>query len=283
MFLGYNTNGLAHHDLFDAVDLLAEIGYQGIALTVDHGVLSPRDPATPEQLDQLALLLKAKGMRSVIETGARFLLDPRKKHEPTLVSPDPKGRWHRIEFYKHCIDCARRLGSDCVSIWSGILHEPAKEEEVFARLIAGLEETVDYGAGQGVAVAFEPEPGMFIDSQARFAGLLDHFPNDALRLTLDVGHLQCQGETPIAAQAHRWQDRLANVHFDDAIAGQHEHLLFGEGEIEFSPVIDALREIGYEGGLYVELSRHSQMAPEAARAAYTFLESLLQKDTSADA
>ena len=29
MFLGYNTNGLAHHELFDAVELLAEIGYRG--------------------------------------------------------------------------------------------------------------------------------------------------------------------------------------------------------------------------------------------------------------
>ena len=41
MFLGYNTNGLAHHDLFDAVELLAEIGYRGVAITIDHGALSP--------------------------------------------------------------------------------------------------------------------------------------------------------------------------------------------------------------------------------------------------
>ncbi len=41
MFLGYNTNGMAHHDLFDAVELLAEIGYRGVAITIDHGALSP--------------------------------------------------------------------------------------------------------------------------------------------------------------------------------------------------------------------------------------------------
>src|SRR6185369_14190131 len=28
MLLGYNTNGLAHHDPFEAIELLAEIGYQ---------------------------------------------------------------------------------------------------------------------------------------------------------------------------------------------------------------------------------------------------------------
>lgn len=283
MFLGYNTNGLAHHDLFDAVDLLAEIGYQGIAITVDHGLLSPCDPNTPEQLDQLALLLKAKGLRCVIETGARFLLDPRRKHEPTLVSPDPAGRRRRLDFYKHCIDCARRLGSEYVSLWSGILHESADEDEVFTRLVQGLEETIEYGAGQGVAIALEPEPGMFIDSQARFGELLERFPAESLRLTLDVGHLQCQRETPIAEQIVTWQSRLANVHLDDAVTGRHDHLQFGDGEIAFGPVIDALRQIGYQEGLYVELSRHSHMAPQAARAAYDFLVPLMQKDETADA
>jgi len=36
MYLGYNTNGLAHHDLFDAVAILAEIGYRGVGITIIH-------------------------------------------------------------------------------------------------------------------------------------------------------------------------------------------------------------------------------------------------------
>ena len=41
MRLGYNTNGLAHHKLFDAVRLLAEIGYESVAITIDHNALPP--------------------------------------------------------------------------------------------------------------------------------------------------------------------------------------------------------------------------------------------------
>ena len=37
MLLGYNTNGLAHHALLDAVELLAGIGYRSVAVTIDHG------------------------------------------------------------------------------------------------------------------------------------------------------------------------------------------------------------------------------------------------------
>ena len=41
MRLGYNTNGLAHHRLLDAIDLLADHGYQSVAITLDAGALDP--------------------------------------------------------------------------------------------------------------------------------------------------------------------------------------------------------------------------------------------------
>ena len=52
--------------------------------------------------------------------------------------------------------------------------------------------------------------------------------------------------------------------------GVHEHLMFGEGEINFGPVVEALAEVGYADGVHVELSRHSHVGPEAARQAYAF-------------
>jgi sugar phosphate isomerase/epimerase len=57
--------------------------------------------------------------------------------------------------------------------------------------------------------------------------------------------------------------------------GVHEHLRFGEGEIDFPPVFEALRQVGYTGGVHVELSRHSHMAPEALRESFEFLSRLV--------
>ena len=37
MRLGYNTNGMAHHRVVDAIDLLADEGYQSVAITLDAG------------------------------------------------------------------------------------------------------------------------------------------------------------------------------------------------------------------------------------------------------
>ena len=274
MLLGYNTNGMAHHDLLDAVALLAEIGYRGVAITVDHGALAPGGASC--QLQRLQRLFTQLGMRSVIETGARYLLDPRTKHEPTLVTADSAGRARRIEFYRHAIRCAAELRSDCVSLWSGLIRDSAPAEQVMRRLVDGLGQVLDYAAAQGVVVGFEPEPGMFIDSMQRFEMLLGELPErgSKLRLTLDVGHLQCQREFPLAQQIGRWGPWLSNVHIEDMRAGIHQHLMFGQGEIDFPPVLQALAETGYSGGVYVELSGHSREAPEAARRAFEFLNPL---------
>lgn len=55
------------------------------------------------------------------------------------------------------------------------------------------------------------------------------------------------------------------------VVGIHEHLMFGEGTMDFPPIFRALREVAYPGGVHVELSRHSHMAVEAVRASAAFL------------
>ncbi len=276
MLLGYNTNGMAHHELFDAVTLLAEIGYRSVAVTIDHHALPPYARYLPQRLARLRRHLRRLGMRSVIETGARFLLDPARKHEPTLVSADAEGRARRVDFYRHAIRCAADLESDCVSIWSGVLRDDAPHDAAIDRLVAGLEQVLDEAARRGVAVGFEPEPGMFIDSMRGYEELLRRVASPGLGLTLDVGHLHCQGEEPLAAQVRRWAGRLVNVHLEDMRRGDHEHLMFGEGEIDFPPVLAALGEVGYRGGVHVELSRHSHDAPNVARRAFDFLRPMVE-------
>jgi sugar phosphate isomerase/epimerase len=72
----------------------------------------------------------------------------------------------------------------------------------------------------------------------------------------------------------RFAPRLVNVHIEDMRRGVHEHLMIGEGEIDFAPILRALRLSEYGGGIHVELSRHSHIAPNAARRSYEFLRSV---------
>ena len=277
MRLGYNTNGLAHHSLPSAIELVADLGYQSIAITLDHNALDPYSENFKQHLSLTAALLNKHGLRSVIETGARYLLDPRVKHEPTLVTADETGRLRRIDFYKRAIDAAAALGSDCVSLWSGVVRHSIGRDQARAHLASGLRRVLDYAEQREVTIGFEPEPGMLIDTMESFEDLLTRVDSPRLALTLDVGHLHGLDETPIANVIGRWGDRLVNIHIEDMRVGVHEHLMFGEGEIEFPPVIEALAEVGYDGGVHVELSRHSHDAPNAALRSYQFLAPLLAK------
>lgn len=276
MLLGYNTNGLAHHSLPAALELISEIGYRSVAVTLDHASLNPYGACFERELCQTSDMLADLGLRSVIETGARYLLDPRHKHQPTLLSRRQDGRPRRIEFLRHAIDVAAALKSDCVSLWSGALPEGDSVDDGMYRLAESLAPVLDYAGRHGVRLGFEPEPDMLIDTMARFGQMLELVDSPFLKLTLDIGHLQCQGELPIPAVIERWQDRLVNIHIEDMRRGRHEHLMFGEGEIDFPSVTTALHRIDYEGPLNVELSRHSHMGPEAARQAYDFLRPLVE-------
>ena len=78
-----------------------------------------------------------------------------------------------------------------------------------------------------------------------------------------------------------WGPRIANVHVEDMARGVHEHLMFGEGTMDFPPIVGALQAVGYRGGLHVDLSRHSHMAVEAVRRSSAFLGPLLGRRVAA--
>jgi sugar phosphate isomerase/epimerase len=286
MLLAYNTNGLAHHNLIDAIELLADIGYAGISITLDHFALNPFADGLGTQLAEVFAALAKHNFRCVIETGARYLLDPRTKHEPTLVTADPVARARRIDFLIRAIDIAASLNADCVSLWSGIVRDGASPNAAFARLVESLQPVLAHAAKSGVDLAFEPEPGMLVDTLTAYDRLLAELARQQidvrrLRLTLDVGHLFCQGELPISAKIRQYAAKIANVHIEDMRPRIHEHLTFGEGDIDFPPVIAALTEIRYDGLLSVELSRHSHEGPAAARRAHNFLKPLLKTNRGA--
>ena len=94
-------------------------------------------------------------------------------------------------------------------------------------------------------------------------------------LCLDVGHLFVTREGAPEEVIPRVKDRLAQVHLEDMRTGVHEHLLPGQGDVDFAAVRNALQEAEYAGAVCFELSRHSHEAPTAARRAFEFLKPIL--------
>src|SRR5262245_1466276 len=275
MFLGYNTNGFAHHRFDDVLDIVAELGYGGVAITLDVHHLDPDGPNRKGRMGVVRGHLARIGLGCVIETGARFLLDARRKHQPTLVSATAEDRDTRFDFLCACVEIAAGLRADCVSFWSCTALDDAAPSELMKRLAEGCKRLADIAAERDTRLAFEPEPGMFIDTMDKFAELHQKVNHPAFGLTIDIGHLVCNGELPVSKFLAAWKHVLWNVHIEDMRKGVHDHLMFGEGEVDFEDVFAGLRAANYEHGVYVELSRHSYDAVNTAKKAKEFLTPLL--------
>jgi sugar phosphate isomerase/epimerase len=275
--LGYNTNGLAHHRLLDALRLLADLGYEGVAITPDVGQLDPLDP-DPRLVEQTRRLADDLGLELAVETGARYVLDPRRKHFPTLLEEDPGDRRRRSDMLRRSVELASELGAGVVSLWSGTApggrvartngqaEDVREQEPLWERLRSGLLPVLELGQRLGVQIAFEPEPGMFVERCDGYLHLLERLGKDGetLGLCLDVGHTVVTGEIAVDEQIRRLAPRLVHVHLDDCRAGVHEHLPFGAGELDLPATLRALIETGYDGMAAVELSRDSHRGAWAA-------------------
>jgi L-ribulose-5-phosphate 3-epimerase len=269
---GYGTNGLADHRLDDALGLLAEAGYDGVALTLDHHHLDPFGVDRRDEVMRLRRRLAAHGLAVVIETGARFVLDPRAKHQPTLCSAEPEGRARRMRYLRAALAVGAELAAEAVSFWSGTPEPGSSAEAAWARLVDGCGVLVDEAATEGVVLGFEPEPGMLVDRIDGFERLAAALGDPThLGLTLDIGHCRVNEDDDAATCVKRAGPRLVNVQIEDMRRGVHEHLPLGEGEIDFPPVLSALRHSGYRGLVSVELPRDSHRAHELVPASIGFL------------
>ncbi len=96
MRFAYNTNGTQNHRLKDAVALIADAGYDGVALTLDIHHLDPFAPGLPARAEALRSRLDALGL------GSR---DPALLHRVEVMM---------IERQRHAVIAGIRDDRDCI-------------------------------------------------------------------------------------------------------------------------------------------------------------------------
>lgn len=270
--LGYGTNGLTDLRLDDALALLADLGYDGVGLTLDHMHLDPFAPRLAARTRRVRQRLDALGLGVTVETGARYVLDPRRKHGPSLLDEDKDDRWARVRLLIRAVRVAADLGAHAVHLFSGTLPDGVDPDTGYTRLADALAPVLEAAEEAGLPLAVEPEPGHLVADLAGFHRLRTELGDpDGLGLTLDIGHCQCLEPLPpqeCVRQAAPW---LRHVQIEDMRRGVHEHLPFGHGEIDFPPVLRALENSGYQGLTVVELPRHSHAGPALAAQSLDFL------------
>ena len=144
----------------------------------------------------------------MVETGLATCSTRKAKHDPTLMDPDPARRAVRVDFLRRAIDMASALDASAVSFWSGILRDGISEDQAMDRLTESLGPVLEHAEVQEMRLAFEPEPGMFIDTFARFARLDERIRHPLFDLTVDLGHVHCMEDRgTVAEHVRAWGAR----------------------------------------------------------------------------
>jgi sugar phosphate isomerase/epimerase len=114
----------------------------------------------------------------------------------------------------------------------------------------------------GLKLAIEPRPREILSGTDSLLRFLDHIPSENLGGVVDVSHLQVAREIP-AVSIRKLGKRIFSVHLSDNDGITEWHWAPGDGKIDWLPVIEALKFVGYDSLLSLDVSgldvRHELM------------------------
>lgn len=225
-----------------SIALAGELGYDAVE------IFAPG----PESIDtdQLGKWLDRAGLKlAALGTGAGWV-----KHRLQLADPDAERRSQAREFVGRVIDTAGPFGAVAIiGSMQGRSDAEVSPQSARRYLAEALEEGGERASRYGVPLVFEPLNRYETNQCCTVADgvqLLESLQNGNLRLLCDLFHMSIE-ETDIAAAIRLAGSHVGHVHFVDS-----NRKPVGLGHLQYAPIIDALRAIGYEGYLSAEAFPH---------------------------
>jgi sugar phosphate isomerase/epimerase len=271
MHLAFSTNAFKQVSLEASLRDIAACGYAGAEIMADvpHAYPPHMDARRREAVRGLLADLRL----AVTNLNAFTLFAQGDTWHPSWIEPDASARARRIEHTIGCVELARDLGVPGISLEpGGPLPEGMDRDEAVGLYRDGLQQVLPTAEACGVDLLIEPEPDLLIERPEQFEQFVLTLPHERVGLNFDIGHFYCVGVDPAAA-VRRLAEHIRHVHLED-IAGtrEHKHLVPGRGAIDLEAVFAALRDVGYDGWITVELYPYEAQAREVAEEAFAFLE-----------
>jgi sugar phosphate isomerase/epimerase len=277
MNLAFSTNAYLNYSFSDAVRRIAGIGYRGVEVMADVPHAWPAF-LLPEQKRAIRESLAANNL--AISNVNAFMMnavnDRRQRYwHPSWIEPDPHYRSIRVDHTKRALMLARELGATCITTEPG---GPVGAGESWAAalklFVEELKPVAEHAEREGVLLLVEPEPGLLIENSEQFEEFMQHIDSPAIGLNFDVGHMYCVGEDP-PTSLRRLARYVRHVHLEDIAATRvHQHLVPGNGAIDFGETFRGLTDIGYTGWITVELYPYIEDPDRAAQSAFNFVQTV---------
>lgn len=269
MKFAFSANAFRKYSLIDTIEILADLGYQGIEIMADIPHAYPPDLRDTDIAAILSALDRCH-MR-ISNINAFMLWAEGDTWHPSWIEADPAQRQRRITHTLRCIDLAARLGASTISTEPGGPLDGMEVDTALGIFREGLEAVAPTAREKGVKVLIEPEPGLLIERSDQFLHFIDGLDREVFGLNFDIGHFYCVNEDPVTLVT-ALQRHTSHYHLEDIGADRvHHHLLPGLGAIDLPGVLQAIDRLDYPGFVTVELYPYEENPVETARMALAYL------------
>ena len=226
-------------DLEESIKKLAKLGYDGVEI-------ASRDP---RQIDKtkLSKMLKESGISlSSIATGQAALIDGL-----TFTDPKEKVRERAVKRAMEQIDFAAKFSAPViVGLVKGNLPETLEKDEAIEWAVDASKRCADFAKEKGMDVLIEAinrYEANWLNTISEGKDFLQKLKRENLLLHIDTYHMNIE-EVSFGDSILEAKDLIGYVHLVDS-----NRWAPGYGHINFKEVLSALKKIGYEGFLSLEV------------------------------
>ena len=255
-FCGH-TMGMPGRDLGACLDLLAEMGHEGIEVRcAPDGQIDPQ-----AWTNRLTEQVRSHAGR----VGVQFVcLTPYAKNYL-----DSTARAAGIDLMKRTIDIASDLGAPFVRAYGGQEVPPELHAQAWSATVGALADLCDYADERDVTLVMETHIGTLILTATEAAAMVDQVGRANIGVLLDYAWVHYAGQETIEQALTAIGARLRYLHVKDHCVIDREHnlrrsTLMGQGEVDWPQALTAIRQVGYEGFACDEYEKYwSQDLPTA--------------------
>ncbi len=168
---------------------------------------------------------------------------------------DPVRDFH-VERAKKFVDLAARFKSDNLLLVLGEYiwqREVIPPEAQWQWAIENTRKIADYAGQSGIEIALELEPFRLslLNNVKEMVRFIDDCDHPGVKANIDVSHLVLADVSP--AELTSLKGKATHVHISDCDGKVHGDLPPGRGVVKFSPYLQAIKDLDFDGSISLEL------------------------------
>lgn len=245
MKIAYGTYAMPMIPLEEALQMIADIGYDGVELCI-----SPKHNSMPEDLDSARRQQLKKALKELsLGVPALFMLGH-------VLTEDKEAHKKRLDLTIQVMQLARDLGiGESPVISTGIGGRTAMWETHRELLVQLLEDYAKIASDEGFVLAVEAHANAMVDRTERAIWLMETVDNPLIRMHSDIVHFYLARE-PITETVRKLAPYTVHTHVTDAriLEDRFELLLLGQGDLDCVEYVKAMHEAGWTEFITVEVS-----------------------------